>query len=132
MTLRSGGGLPSLARRRTSGHFRSMIHVIERFCWVGKLAAWWWEKLGSESGSISARHADYAEEMRCWPTIESIAYGQISKLRIRSSLDQVRPRMVRLYGPIPRMTALARKNARSDRRFCRQHTRVAKRWHRRP
>ena len=44
-------------------------------------------KLGSESGSISARDAEYAEGMGCWPTVESIAYGWIPKLRISRSTN---------------------------------------------
>jgi hypothetical protein len=36
--------------------------------------------LGSESGSINARHAEYAEGMGCWPTVESIASGWIPKI----------------------------------------------------
>jgi hypothetical protein len=49
VTLRSGAGLPSLARRRTSGHFRSMIHGIERFHQEGN---------GRSGGGVKPRSAE--------------------------------------------------------------------------
>src|SRR5262249_12929868 len=45
----------------------------------------WLQHLGSESGSKSARYAEFADKTELRPTIESIAYERKGKLRISRS-----------------------------------------------
>ena len=49
----------------------------------------WLQHLGSESGSKSARYAEFADKTELRPTIESIAYERKGKLRTFSSIPML-------------------------------------------